>query len=275
VKKSASYLNIDGYDVVISIQEAVADPAATAEAVKPLVEALPETAQARAITLKIEAQQKIMRDENDKAAAKRLAHPGADVSAEEARWNQAKANVGVEEQNLRAVLETVEAAMPRLYAEAAVYFPPGPGEKHLGPAEETLLTEKWAELRQEQQEQKHRVLTLAGEVIPDWRGAEYYLKTAGTWAKVKVEHIGEPLPEGSVLSDSLTPEQRAEIAGQAEAERIAALSPEEKEAERQARLDALADEADRLDRRARIQGSDFDAAAWYRENKVPVEAKYA
>jgi hypothetical protein len=268
MRKSARYRTIDGRDVVVSIQEAVADPAATAEAVKPLIEALPETAQARAIILKIQAQQNIMLDENAKATARREADPKADISAEEARRNQAKANVGVEEQNLRPVLEAIEAARPRLYAEAAVYFPPQEGEKHLSPAEEADLAGKWAALGE------HEALTLTGEIIPDWRGAEYHLKTAGTWEKAKVERIGETLPEEAILPGDLTADQRAEIAGQEEAGRIAALDPEAKEAEKQARLDALADEADRLSRRAAIQGTEFDAAAWYRERKGPIEEKY-
>jgi hypothetical protein len=37
----------------------------------------------------------------------------------------------------------------------------------------------------------------------------------------------------------------------------------------------MADEADRQERRAKIQGKDFDAAVWYQEHKAPIEAKYA
>jgi hypothetical protein len=269
VKKSAYYKTIDGYDIVTAIQEAVIDPAATTEAAEPLIGALPETAQANAIILKIQAQQAAMRDEDAKAAAKKQADPNADTSAEEARWNQAKANVQVEEQNLRAVLEAIEAAKPGLYGNAGVYFPPREGEKHLNPAEEAGLTDKWAAL------QKHEALTLTGEIIPDWRSTEYHIKTGGVWVKTKVEHIGEDLPEGAILPDDLTAEQRAEIAEQQEAERVAGLTPEQKAAEKQARLDAAADEADKLSRRAAIQGTDFDTAAWYAERQDEIEEKYA
>jgi hypothetical protein len=269
MKKSAQYRNIDGYDVITAIQDAVIDPAATAAAVIPLIEALPETAQARAIAAKIAAQQGIAVSGAEAARAKQAANPKADISAEEARWNLAKANIAAEEQNLKPVIAAIEAKKDELYRGAAVYFPPGEGEKHLSIAEETDLAPKWAAL------QEHEALTLAGEIIPDWRGTEYRLKTAGTWAKDTLEHIGEALPAGAVLPDALTEAQRAEITGQEEAARVAALTPEAKAAEKQAALDAAADEAGRLSRRAAIQGAAFDTAAYYAEKRAAIEEKYA
>ena len=245
------------------------DPAATTEAIKPLIAALPETTQANAVILKIKAQQAVLRDEDAKAVAKKQADSSADISAEEARWAQAKANIQVEEQNLCHILEAIEAAKPSLHREAAVYFPPQPGEKHLSPAEETDLAEKWSAL------QEHKRLTLAGEIIPDWRGTEYHIKTGGVWAEEKVGHIGEALPAGAILPGDLTDDQRAEIAAQKEAVRIAGLSPDDKAKEKQSRLDALADEGVHLAARAAVQGKDFDAAAWYAEKQGETEAKYA
>jgi hypothetical protein len=269
LKKSAHYETINGYNVITAVQEAVLDPASTLDAMKPLIEALPETARAKAIGLKIQAQQKILRDENAKAVVKKEANPKADISSEEARWNQARANIQVEEQNLRPVIEAVEAKKPGLFDEAGVYFPPGEGEKHLTKAEEALLAGKLSGL------QKYEALTLTGEIIPDNRGREYWEKTGGVWAKTKIEEIGEGMPDGAILPESLTQAQRTEIAAQTEAERIAALTPEAKAAEKQGRLDAAADEADRLSRRAVIQGTEFDAAAYYAGKQAEIEALYA
>jgi hypothetical protein len=269
VKKTAIYKTIDGYDVITAIVEAVSKPAETMEAVKLRVEALPETAQMKAITLKILAQQEVMREENAKAVAKRQADSASDISAEEARYNQAEANVKVFETELLPIVAALEAARLSLYEECAEYFPAGDNAKILSEAEEADLVPKHAALKE------HEALTLSGEIIPEWRGTEYHLKTGGTWAKAKIEHINEELPEGAVLPDDLTADQRAEIAAQGEAERIAALDPEAKEAEKQAMLDSAADEADRLERRAKIQGKDFDTAAWYAEKRDEIEAKYA
>ncbi|MDR0758645.1 MAG: hypothetical protein LBF74_00835 [Treponema sp.] len=269
MKKTASFETIDDYEVISAINDATIDPAATMEAIKPLIEALPETAQAKAITLQILAQQEAMLREKQAAATKRVANPNADITTEESRWNIAKNSLTLKEQELKPVTEAIETARIRLYEEAAVYCLPGTGQKILSEAEEADLIAKWAEL------QPHEALTMEGEVIPDYRGTEYHLKTAGVWSKVKIEDIGVPLPEGVVLPDDLTPTQREEIAAQQEADRLAALTPEQRETEKQGRLDTVADEADRLFRRSQIQGREFDTAAYYAEKSAEIEAKYA
>ena len=118
-----------------------------------------------------------------------------------------------------------------LYEQLAVYFDNTPGIKLLSDAEEADLAPKFAALAE------HEALTLQGEVIPDYRGVEYHKKTSGKLDKVKIEAIGEALPSGAVLPDDLTSEQNDEIREQQEAERVAALSPEEKAKERIAEID--------------------------------------
>jgi hypothetical protein len=126
---------------------------------------------------------------------------------------------------------------------------------------------------------KHQLLTDDLQIIPDFRDVEYWLQQGGRWAKTKMgkdeNQIGQPLPNGAFLEEDLSPEAKEAIAVQNEADRIAALTPEAKQAEKAARLDSLADEADRQERRAKIQGKDFDAAVWSQEHKAPIEAKYA
>lgn len=269
MKKRAVYQTIEGYEVINAIGEAASNPAATMGAVELRIEAMSETAQSRAIIQKIVAQREIAQGEIAKAVAKKQADPGADVSAEDAKRSQAEANIAVFESELMPIVKTIEAARLSLYEECAVYFPEGKGEKILSDAEEADLAPKFAGLSE------HNVLTLNGKIIPDWRGAEYYIKIAGAWAKAKVDHIGKEIPEGSVLPNNLTGAQRTEMAAQAEAERLAALTPEAKTSEKQAHLDAAADEADRLSRRAAIQGAEFDTAAYYAVKRDEIEAKYA
>ena len=113
------------------------------------------------------------------------------------------------------------------------------------------------------------------EIVKDFRNTEYWRKANGRWGKSKIERLGETAPADAVLPDALTEAQSAEIAAQNEADRIASLTGDAKETEKQARLDAAADEADRLSRRAEIQGKVFSAAAWYAEKRDEIEAKYA
>jgi hypothetical protein len=156
-----------------------------------------------------------------------------------------------------------------LTEQYAVYPQPGPDELHVSDDEGTEIESKLASL------EEHTRLTVQDEVVSDWIGVKYHLKVNGAWTEAEITDIGETPPEGFVLPEDLTKEQREEIAAQKETGRIAALTPEARAEELQARLDALADEADRLARRAQIQGKAFDAAAWYQENKSPVELKYA
>ena len=163
-----------------------------------------------------------------------------------------------------------EVDLTTLYDTYAVYSTNvGSGRKLLSEAEYAIHKSLFDALKE------HQLLTEELEVIQDFRGAEYWQKANGRWGKHTIERLGETAPADAVLPDALTETQRSEIAAQNEAARISALEPDAKEAEKQARLDAAADEADRLSRRAEIQGKVFSAAAWYAEKRDEIEAKYA
>jgi hypothetical protein len=161
---------------------------------------------------------------------------------------------------------SLEKSLDSLAGKYAVYPEPAPGELHVSDDEGTETEQKLAALKE------HTCLTLEDKVIPNFVGTKYHIKFDDTWTEEEITDVGVSLPAGAVLPDDLTEAQQSEIAVQKEAERIASLDPEAKAAEKRARLAAL---ADRLSRRAQIQGKAFDAAAWYREHKEPVELKYA
>jgi hypothetical protein len=184
------------------------------------------------------------------------------------------------ERTKKAIMEALDLSEDQVFAredfdqlveQYAVFSEPVPGEVVFEDDDSELasLELKFKALTE------HQFLDLSGEVVPDWRGTKYHLKTDGLWAEVEIKDVGIAVPGGAVFPDKLTEEQRKEISDQKEAARVAALSPEAREAELKARLESLADEADHLERRAKIQGEDFDAAAWYQEHKAPVEEKYA
>jgi hypothetical protein len=164
--------------------------------------------------------------------------------------------------NLENIKETT------LFKTYAVYLPPGPGRKAFPDAELEELSNKFDWL------EPHQELTEGGEIIPNWIGAEYWKKENGRWEKFKIAAGGIAVPPEGILQENLTPEQQREIDNQQEADRIAALSPEQRAAEVQRRLAALADEAAGLERRYQIQGGQFDPAAWYQEKKAALEEKY-
>jgi len=157
----------------------------------------------------------------------------------------------------------------RLFNENLVYA-------NVGPEADLVSDETGSQVQDKLDEAgKHRRLLVSGEYIVDHRCCEYWIKKSGKWANEKIEEIGVELPEGAVLQEDFTPEQQEEIADWQETERIAGMSLEEKAAAKQSALDALADEADRLDRRSKIQEQAFDPIIWYKERARFIEAKYA
>jgi ABC-type transport system involved in cytochrome bd biosynthesis fused ATPase/permease subunit len=112
------------------------------------------------------------------------------------------------------------------------------------------------------------------EYIPNHLGTEYHVKRSGKWRKEKIEEIGVELPEGAVLQEELTREQKAEISEQQEAERITAMTPEQKEEAKENELDALADKSAALARRHEIRRKPFDPVAFYDKGAKIIAAKY-
>jgi len=74
-----------------------------------------------------------------------------------------------------------------------------------------------------------------GTVIPDLRDAEYWVNDGARWEKEKITLLGVAVPEGAILADDLAngnyQTEQSEIAAQDESDRLAALAPEQKDAE--------------------------------------------
>jgi hypothetical protein len=121
---------------------------------------------------------------------------------------------------------------------------------------------------------ENRQLLDNGEYIADYRGAEYWFKNSDKWEKEKIEEIGVDLPEHAVLQDDITAEQQAEISLQREEERIAALTPEEKEKEKNNRLHALARETIMKAEEAELLGEVFDKTGCLQLKKADIEKIY-
>jgi hypothetical protein len=164
-----------------------------------------------------------------------------------------------------------------LFEKKKIYFRPGPNQINMEDPEADPLIEKFKSLNENQ------LLTLTGQIIPNYIDTEYYAQENGKWKKIKIEHVGE-IPCGP-KREELAPEQLEEIRAQEETERkikmqeeerqrICCMTPEERAEALQRELDALADEAAKLEKRAHIQGNDFDPVAWYQEHSTAVRNKY-
>ncbi|MDR1287993.1 MAG: hypothetical protein LBK08_10325 [Treponema sp.] len=267
--KNIYHETIGAYSVITAVTPPAIDPEAAKAAAAPALAASAEWERVKSVQLKIAAARKEARGKA--ALAREAEEAGNEAKAKQyaAEWHAAHARIPALEEELKPLLDAYEKKREALFMENPAYFLPGPGAVQASDEEAAPLEAKLAALKE------HEKLTLEGEVIPDYRGVEYWQKTGGVWVKTKIEDIGIGLPGDAILPGSLSEAVLTEIAAQEEAARIAGLTPEQKAAGKQASLDALADEAARLEKRAQIQGNDFDAAAWYGEHKTAVEAKYA
>jgi hypothetical protein len=154
-----------------------------------------------------------------------------------------------------------------LYSENAVFARCGPGQRLVEDAEGEEFQTTLAGLGY------HEKLESSGEKIADWRGVEFWMKDQ-KWEKLRIERLGETIPEGGVLEKDLNASQRAEIAVDKEIERISNLTPEQKNKEKTDYLNAAKREATLLKSDADIAGEQFDASAWFQVRKAEIETKY-
>jgi hypothetical protein len=129
----------------------------------------------------------------------------------------------------------------QLFMAHVVYAQPGPGGELVDDTAAEAVREKLAA------KGAHRELLESGEYLTNVRGLEYWIKRSGRWGKETVGEIGTVVPAKAVLPAELTEEQRREIAGQEEADRVAALTPEQRTGEQLAEIQAKLAEIDRLD----------------------------
>jgi hypothetical protein len=156
---------------------------------------------------------------------------------------------------------------PTVYEDNRVFFAPGSNEKILTDAEAMEFEQLFASLGE------HEKLMLDKEIIPDYRGIEYWAQEENKWVKRKIEMLGVAL--AGTLDKDLTTEQRAGIAAQQETDRISELSVEDKIKERDNHIASLKREAVLKSQEAEIAEEEFDAKAWFRSKRAEIEAKYA
>ncbi len=165
--------------------------------------------------------------------------------------------------------ESQKAKRLALIQKHAVYFHPSPREK-------IVSNETWAELKEKHEKKKeHEVVALDGRVLADYRGkTDYRRNKAGKLEQYTIEELGI-IPAKPELNEA----ESKEYAEQMEEERIAAMKKADRDAEKLAVIDSLADRAVVLRSKGEIQGktaavSLADATAWYNAEVAKVEAKY-
>jgi hypothetical protein len=161
-----------------------------------------------------------------------------------------------------------EAELEELFNQHIIYAAPGPdGVLILDDIAEDILS-KLAALKE------HEKLQDNLEILPDWRGVEFWHKANGIWSKQKINQIGVMPPNGFILSEDITEDYRREIAAQEEMDRLTNLTAEQRLTEKESALKALKAEALRQKEMAEIADEPFDAKAWYQTEAAKINAKY-
>lgn len=162
-----------------------------------------------------------------------------------------------------------DSDIEKLFNANLVYAGAGENAENIGDVEGAKIIKLLDEMGE------HKKLSNTLEYIPDYRNVEYQIKKKGKWSKEKIEGIGIALPKDAILTDQLTSEQNMEIAEQLEGERIASLTPEQRENEKNTRLHALARETLMRAEESELLGEVFDKQAYLQPKKVGIEKLYA
>ena len=122
---------------------------------------------------------------------------------------------------------------------------------------------------------KGKALKADGTLVTDLRGRVAW--TQKPWTRVEVTNVGVDLPKGAIPDESLTDDQRAGIAVQVEADRVAALSDDERKAEADAAKQAALAQAASKRSELEIAGAKDALAqsqAVYADATAAITAKY-
>lgn len=233
--KTVFHTTIDGKEVVLGFGDAngFIDPRATEIKIAPMLSALPETQQRQALEAELaDLRTKAAIALNEAGKNTPVVLPDGKVLSVGNQELMRKYNgeyqmhlgsVAEVEKRIPAIVGAFEAARARLVVANAVYTHPKPGEDLMEDNAVAEMAAKFA-LRGDGQ-----ALLLTGEYIADLRGRDFWL--ASPWRHMVIDKLGEEIPADAIIPDHLTPAQLSEIAASQEAERIAALTPEQLSAE--------------------------------------------
>ena len=260
--KTIFHANIDGFEVVLGFGEAfgLIDPVATNIKIAPLLQACPEQQQMSVLNQSIGARRQEAAQAFSLADAARVRGDGATMTRENANYAAKLQEIAELEKQLPERIRAFEVARSAIVDANAVYTHPPQGEDLIDDVQAGTLQTAHA-LRGDGQQ-----LLMTGEYVRDLRGRDFYL-AGPPWAHKVIDKLGEDMPAGAIVPDQLTDAQRQEIADEAEAARVAALTPEQAQAEADAKSAAILAQAAQMRSELEIQGDAQALAksqAWYK-----------
>lgn len=269
--KTALTREINGKTIIIGFSDPVIDPVETEKKILAL-KILDESDESRKLKAKIkeigERQRMGIQSMKEHARLKFAGQfPQSEAKRKEGQDHYDKVKVLMAEN--KPLIENFKNKKNQLVKEQAVYFTPKNGE--------VFIEQEQYEKFMKKEIGEFGKLTLAGKVIPDYSGHFIYQKIDSRWNILQL-NLGDKFPEGAILERDLTEEQKIEIDIQAESDRIAELSGPEKEAEKQAAINNIANQAASMRSALEIQGDPKaleKSQDWYNEQLAIIEDKYS
>jgi hypothetical protein len=251
---------IDGYTVVTGLDQEIIDPVATK---KTVLEARKSEIDKAAKTA----------DELGKEYNKNYSHlmsvsklPGRRPTPEEEKIvTDSHNSYAAARQKLFALLTVT----PEDIREHAIYFEPRSGEQAIADETANEIASKLRNLGEDQ------VLTSCGEVIPSKVGIYYFRRVNGEIKLFRISKIGEDIPSDGFTK--MTAEQDKEYKESINLQRIATLTPEQKQAEKNEELKlAISCAAGRRSELEILEHHDpfGEAKRYYAELCEEIERKY-
>ena len=265
---------IDGFNVITKIEGAggLIDPEATRQ--RAVVELRKTDVHKEIDRLKnqmsVYVRQMIQAGRNAKDALKRKDNQSHRKFSDEYKLREGQTKEI--EKELKPLARQYQAELKNQIRANAVYFIPKPGEEVIEDAEAATIKTKM-----EAAYAADSVLTRDMKQVCDYRGNIYYKKISGKWQGQEISRLGIEPAKGSVLAKNLSEADLTEITEQAEADRIAALKPDARQAEKEAIITGLANMANAMRGRLEIQGDSKalqKAQDWYNAEVAKAEAKY-
>ena len=270
--------NVDGFHIIVGFQERVVDPVATKEKNGSKIIDLPEN---KEIINKIQAQNRhrenvkqaekksiaaLMRNENKDGRGKKetdklkIQANLAEIGKQDKIRNDLFGAIGVINEELKELNAAFKGKAKGILRENPVYNdevldpdgnPAGPRENELIKTQAEIETLKEKFLAKKKTEQ----VTVAGEVVMDFRGKIFYYKdNFGKWVRNIVEDLNDNLSAHEVYQEDLTPAQQKEISDQTEAERLTGMTQDEKSDEFELADDAVLSQAGLMRNKLEIKG---------------------
>lgn len=257
-------------EVIVGFGDAIIDPVSTEKKILPFLQDSDEVKQINALGKQIGEYQRLysLRQREAMRLKEQRQQGLAKLKEDEARNIYAK--IGPVQKQLAALKEPLQKKRNELVQQYAIYFEPRNQNEKIITAEqyhELISTELLPD----------QILCSDGSVIFDYSGKNIWQKISDRWERLELSP-GEVMPGDAVLYSDLSDEQRKEIAEQQENDRVAALTTEEKEAEKLILIENAANQAQQMRSKLEIQGianALEQSQAWYSEQVKEIEKKYS